>query len=73
MFSIVYSQLVKGLDNTLIYIVICYDITFQTDTASVLHEAIEYIKFLHDQIRVSSHILSSSFLNNINLTQVFAI
>ncbi|CAK9327374.1 unnamed protein product [Citrullus colocynthis] len=26
----------------------------KTDTASVLHEAIEYIKFLHDQIRVLS-------------------
>uniref|UniRef100_A0A0D9WIB0 BHLH domain-containing protein n=1 Tax=Leersia perrieri TaxID=77586 RepID=A0A0D9WIB0_9ORYZ len=24
--------------------------TFKTDTASVLHEAIEYIKFLHDQV-----------------------
>ena len=24
----------------------------QTDTASVLHEAIEYIKFLHDQVSV---------------------
>jgi hypothetical protein len=25
----------------------------QTDTASVLHETIEYIKFLHDQVGVS--------------------
>lgn len=25
----------------------------QTDTASVLSEAIEYIKFLHDQVNVS--------------------
>lgn len=28
-------------------------LAFQTDTASVLHEAIEYIKFLHDQVNVS--------------------
>lgn len=27
----------------------------QTDTASVLSEAIEYIKFLHDQVAVSIH------------------
>lgn len=26
----------------------------QTDTASVLHETIEYIKFLHDQVGVSA-------------------
>nr|GMC89885.1 transcription factor bHLH112-like [Ipomoea batatas] len=26
----------------------------KTDTASVLHEAIEYIKFLHDQVNVCS-------------------
>lgn len=26
----------------------------QTDTASVLHEAIEYIKFLHEQVNVRS-------------------
>ncbi|KAG8365422.1 hypothetical protein BUALT_Bualt18G0103300 [Buddleja alternifolia] len=34
--------------------------TFKTDTASVLHEAIEYIKFLHDQVSV----LSSPYLKN---------
>ncbi|KAG8086901.1 hypothetical protein GUJ93_ZPchr0010g9264 [Zizania palustris] len=27
----------------------------KTDTASVLHETIEYIKFLHDQVGVSAH------------------
>ncbi|CAN4083891.1 unnamed protein product [Withania somnifera] len=32
----------------------------KTDTASVLHEAIEYIKFLHDQVNV----LSSPYLKN---------
>lgn len=32
----------------------------KTDTASVLHEAIEYIKFLHDQVSV----LSTSYLKN---------
>ncbi|KAG1347253.1 transcription factor bHLH123 [Cocos nucifera] len=32
----------------------------KTDTASVLHEAIEYIKFLHDQVGV----LSSPYLKN---------
>ena len=26
----------------------------QTDTASVLHETIEYIKFLHEQVGVSA-------------------
>lgn len=33
----------------------------QTDTASVLHDAIEYIKFLQEQITVSweSHILQN--------------
>lgn len=30
---------------------------YQTDTASVLHEAIEYIKFLHDQVSVSRSML----------------
>ncbi|CAN1855198.1 Transcription factor bHLH112 [Linum perenne] len=30
----------------------------KTDTASVLHEAIEYIKFLHDQVGVSSPYLN---------------
>ncbi|XP_004293560.1 PREDICTED: transcription factor bHLH112 isoform X3 [Fragaria vesca subsp. vesca] len=32
----------------------------KTDTASVLHEAIEYIKFLHDQVGV----LSTPYMNN---------
>nr|GMC78740.1 transcription factor bHLH112-like [Ipomoea batatas] len=32
----------------------------KTDTASVLHEAIEYIKFLHDQVNV----LSAPYLKN---------
>ncbi|XP_073061468.1 transcription factor bHLH112-like [Primulina eburnea] len=32
----------------------------KTDTASVLHEAIEYIKFLHDQVKV----LSTPYLKN---------
>ncbi|KAE9595030.1 hypothetical protein Lal_00041330 [Lupinus albus] len=32
----------------------------KTDTASVLHEAIDYIKFLHDQVSV----LSTSYLKN---------
>ncbi|KAK7246632.1 hypothetical protein RIF29_41502 [Crotalaria pallida] len=32
----------------------------KTDTASVLHEAIEYIKFLHDQVTV----LNTSYLKN---------
>ncbi|CAL0300855.1 unnamed protein product [Lupinus luteus] len=32
----------------------------KTDTASVLHEAIDYIKFLHDQVNV----LTTSYLNN---------
>jgi hypothetical protein len=31
---------------------VMYSYLFQTDTASVLHEAIEYIKFLHDQATV---------------------
>jgi hypothetical protein len=31
----------------------------QTDTASVLHETIEYIKFLHDQVGVSAIDLAS--------------
>ncbi|RCV27667.1 hypothetical protein SETIT_5G342800v2 [Setaria italica] len=39
----------------------------KTDTASVLHEAIEYIKFLHDQ--VSS--LSSPYLKNVIPLQQF--
>ncbi|KAJ3698890.1 hypothetical protein LUZ61_002595 [Rhynchospora tenuis] len=34
----------------------------KTDTASVLHEAIEYIKFLHDQVAV----LSTPYLKNDN-------
>ncbi|MCH89216.1 transcription factor bHLH112-like [Trifolium medium] len=32
----------------------------KTDTASVLHEAIEYIKFLHDQVNV----LSTPYMKN---------
>ncbi|KAK9714809.1 hypothetical protein RND81_06G122000 [Saponaria officinalis] len=32
----------------------------KTDTASVLHEAIEYIKFLHEQV----HVLSTSYSKN---------
>ncbi|KAG8385673.1 hypothetical protein BUALT_Bualt03G0069600 [Buddleja alternifolia] len=31
--------------------------TFKTDTASVLHEAIEYIKFLHDQVSVADKLI----------------
>jgi hypothetical protein len=30
-----------------------FSMRVQTDTASVLHETIEYIKFLHDQVGVS--------------------
>jgi hypothetical protein len=30
-----------------------FSMCVQTDTASVLHETIEYIKFLHDQVGVS--------------------
>ncbi|KAI0505013.1 hypothetical protein KFK09_015970 [Dendrobium nobile] len=37
----------------------------KTDTASVLHEAIEYIKFLHDQVNV----LSTPYLKNGKLKQ----
>ncbi|XP_078171160.1 transcription factor bHLH112-like [Carex rostrata] len=37
----------------------------KTDTASVLHEAIEYIKFLHDQVAV----LSTPYLKNDNPIQ----
>ncbi|KAL0916947.1 hypothetical protein M5K25_014502 [Dendrobium thyrsiflorum] len=37
----------------------------KTDTASVLHEAIEYIKFLHDQVNV----LSTPYLKNGKLMQ----
>ncbi|KAL5096559.1 hypothetical protein RYX36_000886 [Vicia faba] len=32
----------------------------KTDTASVLHEAIDYIKFLHDQV----HVLSTPYMKN---------
>ncbi|RWW21862.1 hypothetical protein GW17_00013966 [Ensete ventricosum] len=38
----------------------CMRSCLQTDTASVLQEAIEYIKFLHDQVRV----LSAPYLKN---------
>lgn len=34
----------------------------QTDTASVLSEAIEYIKFLHEQVNVSAINNASHFL-----------
>lgn len=37
----------------------------QTDTASVLHETIEYIKFLHDQVRVSLSTLSFRQIDNL--------
>jgi hypothetical protein len=37
----------------------------KTDTASVLHEAIEYIKFLHDQVNV----LSTAYMKNEGLSQ----
>ncbi|XP_065879514.1 transcription factor bHLH112-like isoform X2 [Euphorbia lathyris] len=37
----------------------------KTDTASVLHEAIEYIKFLHDQVNV----LSTPYMKNGNQIQ----
>ncbi|PHT29943.1 Transcription factor [Capsicum baccatum] len=37
----------------------------KTDTASVLHEAIEYIKFLHDQVNV----LSTPYLKNGSTSQ----
>ncbi|KAL2932134.1 hypothetical protein RDABS01_037544 [Bienertia sinuspersici] len=37
----------------------------KTDTASVLHEAIEYIKFLHDQV----HVLSTPYLKSGNAMQ----
>jgi hypothetical protein len=39
----------------------------KTDTASVLHEAIEYIKFLHEQVAS----LSSPYLKNGNPLQHF--
>lgn len=37
----------------------------QTDTASVLHEAMGYIKFLHDQV----HVLCSPYLQRQNQSQ----
>lgn len=40
--------------KVLFYIIITNFWPFQTDTASVLSEAIEYIKFLHEQVNVSS-------------------
>jgi len=33
-----------------------FSMRVQTDTASVLHETIEYIKFLHDQVGVSARV-----------------
>lgn len=46
---------------------------FQTDTASVLSEAIEYIKFLHEQVNVSTisstlilYILQTKFISKQN-------
>ncbi|XP_064969190.1 transcription factor bHLH112-like [Musa acuminata AAA Group] len=43
----------------------------KTDTASVLHEAIEYIKFLHDQVRVSSapYLTNSQQMQQVNATK----
>jgi hypothetical protein len=38
-------------NNTILFSSRCARV--QTDTASVLHETIEYIKFLHDQVGVS--------------------
>ena len=43
-----YSNFMKAYDCFLYYYYM------QTDTASVLSEAIEYIKFLHEQVSVSS-------------------
>jgi len=45
-------------------------IVFQTDTASVLSEAIEYIKFLHEQVSVSSINLHLVQLFNIKITHI---
>jgi len=36
----------------LVYFFVYLWVKLQTDTASVLQEAIEYIKFLHDQVTV---------------------
>jgi hypothetical protein len=47
-----------------------YDSFLQTDTASVLYEAIGYIEFLHGQIEVMLLICLFLFLDYIN---VFAI
>ena len=41
------------------FVILCH----QTDTASVLSEAIEYIKFLHEQVSVSAHLMSFFVLN----------
>jgi hypothetical protein len=54
---------------------VMYSYLFQTDTASVLHEAIEYIKFLHDQATVCYLIFfflpytSVSFIDSHSLIQ----
>lgn len=39
-------------------------VNFQTDTASVLLEAIQYIKFLQEQVQVITNLQSISFLDH---------